>query len=343
MGSISTQSIFQSSTSNNKSWRSYAGSIVVHGVIVLLALTITIPVMRPVRRASERVTLVAPVLPEYKVKITRPVHVRPAPAPVSPVTPKPTPVPPKVMAVAPPKPVPPKPAVLAAAPEIKNIPQTAPPVELKPELPATPRPPVQTGVFQQAVDVAKNTPAPKLTVGEFGDPNGVAPSANAKPGVTPPKVGAFDAPSGSGGGQRETGVVKQGAFGSAGIADNNSHAGSNTVKASGFGDAAAAQVHNKKNVDPNAAQSFTPVQVLFKPRPAYTAEARNLRLEGHVSLEVVFLATGSIRVVRVVHGLGHGLDEAAEQAAMQVRFKPAMRGGVPVDTDATIDITFELT
>jgi hypothetical protein len=37
------------------------------------------------------------------------------------------------------------------------------------------------------------------------------------------------------------------------------------------------------------------------------------------------------------------LDEAAQQAAMQVRFKPASKSGAPVDTNATISITFELT
>jgi TonB family protein len=335
MGSISTQSIFQSATSgrSERSWRSYLGSIVVHCILILLALTITIPVIRPIRRPTEKIMLVAPVLSEYKAKITPPVpmHTR---APVAPLIPKP--VPPKALEVAAPKPVPAKPAVIAAAPEIKDVPRTPPPVELKPELPPAPKPPVQTGVFQQSVDVAKNTPAAKLVVGGFGDPPS---AANATPGLAPAKVGAFDAASGSGanGGHHQA-AVQEGAFGSATAAGNTHAAGA--VKSAGFDE--TAQAH-KKTVDPNAAQALRPVEVLSKPRPAYTTEARNLKIEGHVSLEVVFLATGSIRVIRVVHGLGHGLDEAAQQAARQVRFKPATRGGVPVDTDATIDITFELT
>jgi TonB family protein len=85
------------------------------------------------------------------------------------------------------------------------------------------------------------------------------------------------------------------------------------------------------------------VEILFKPHPSYSAEARNLHLEGQVSLEVVFQASGAVKVVRVIRGLGHGLDEAAQQAALQVRFKPATRSGAPVDTNATISITFELT
>lgn len=340
MGATSTQSIFHSfeSGESGRTWRSYLGSIIVHGILIVMALTITIPVMHPVRRATERFTLIAPVLPEYKPKITPPAQPRIAAPPVAP-----KPAPPKLAQVPLPKPVPPKPVVLEAAPEIKNIPQTPPPVVLKPELPVAPKPPVQTGVFQQPVEVAKNTtPEPKLSVGGFGDPNAAKPQENTKPPTT--KVGAFDAPSGSAtnGGHSE-GTVKQGAFGSGGVTNSTANnRGSDAVKLAGFGDSAVTQTHPKTAAQ-NAAQAFTPVEVLSKPRPIYSTEARNLRLEGHVSLEVVFLSTGSVRVVRVLHGLGHGLDEAAQQAALQVRFKPATRGGVPVDTDATIDITFELT
>ena len=45
---------------------------------------------------------------------------------------------------------------------------------------------------------------------------------------------------------------------------------------------------------------------------------------------------------RVVRGLGYGLDEAAEAAARQIRFRPALQNGQPVDFPATARITFEL-
>ena len=54
-----------------------------------------------------------------------------------------------------------------------------------------------------------------------------------------------------------------------------------------------------------------PVEILFKPTPAYTDEARALKLEGDVILEVEFSASQGILVLRVVRGLGHGLNEAA--------------------------------
>ena len=59
-------------------------------------------------------------------------------------------------------------------------------------------------------------------------------------------------------------------------------------------------------------------------------------------LEVVFLASGQIQVVRVVSGLGHGLDEAAIAAAKQIRFNPAKRNGQAVDFPARVRIEFRL-
>jgi outer membrane biosynthesis protein TonB len=47
-------------------------------------------------------------------------------------------------------------------------------------------------------------------------------------------------------------------------------------------------------------------------------------------------------VNRVVRGLGHGLDEAAVAAATKIRFKPASRGGQPVDSTAIVHVTFQL-
>jgi TonB family protein len=81
---------------------------------------------------------------------------------------------------------------------------------------------------------------------------------------------------------------------------------------------------------------------VFKPRPAYTPEARQLRIEGEVLLDVTFAASGDIRVVKVVRGLGHGLDESAQRAAQQIRFNPAKRDGQPYDSDAVVHIVFAL-
>ena len=82
----------------------------------------------------------------------------------------------------------------------------------------------------------------------------------------------------------------------------------------------------------------TPVEITFKPNPVYTDEARQLKLEGEVLLEVMFGANGHLHVNRVVRGLGHGLDEAAVAAANRMRFKPALRTGQPVDSTAIVHV-----
>jgi TonB family protein len=85
-----------------------------------------------------------------------------------------------------------------------------------------------------------------------------------------------------------------------------------------------------------------PVEILSKPKPAYSPEAQELHLEGDVLLQVVFLASGEIRFVRVTRSLGHGLDEAAMEAAKYIRFKPASCAGVAMDVIATIHVNFRL-
>jgi TonB family protein len=108
-----------------------------------------------------------------------------------------------------------------------------------------------------------------------------------------------------------------------------------------FDNARAAQSPSRPGAPP-AKPRVMPVEVLSKPAPVYTEEARKLRIEGDVLLEVEFSSTGLIRVLRVVRGLGHGLDEAAVRAAEQIRFKPAHDSGQAVDSRTTVNIVFRL-
>jgi TonB family protein len=111
-----------------------------------------------------------------------------------------------------------------------------------------------------------------------------------------------------------------------------------TVKASDF-DTRAVQSAPKAA---RQAPTEVPVEILSKPTPAYTDEARALKIEGEVALEVEFAATGEIRVLKVVRSLGHGLDERAAQAVKGMRFKPATRHGQPIDVRTTVNIVFRL-
>jgi TonB family protein len=114
------------------------------------------------------------------------------------------------------------------------------------------------------------------------------------------------------------------------------------VRQAGFGDADSAAVQQARPKVVETAPKVVPAEILSKPTPAYTEEARRLKVEGEVLLEVVLEASGRLKVVRVVRGLGHGLDESAIRAAEQINFKPALRDGQPADSTAVLHIIFQL-
>ncbi len=85
-----------------------------------------------------------------------------------------------------------------------------------------------------------------------------------------------------------------------------------------------------------------PVEILSKPRAAYTDDARRQRIEGEVLLQILFAASGEVRVLGTVRGLGHGLDESAIATAEAIRFRPAERAGIAADSTAIVHIVFQL-
>jgi TonB family protein len=116
------------------------------------------------------------------------------------------------------------------------------------------------------------------------------------------------------------------------------------VSKGGFSDASVAAPAPLPRAAPGSASPavVTPVEILFKPRPVYAPEARRLKIEGEVLVELLFAASGDARVLRLVRGLGHGLDENAIDAAQAIRFRPAQRGGEPTDSTAIVHIIFQL-
>ncbi len=62
----------------------------------------------------------------------------------------------------------------------------------------------------------------------------------------------------------------------------------------------------------------------------YTAAAREKGVEGTVELELVVGADGRGRDIRVIKGIGFGLDQAAIAALKRCRFKPGLRKGEKV-------------
>ena len=87
---------------------------------------------------------------------------------------------------------------------------------------------------------------------------------------------------------------------------------------------------------------ITAPSLMREVKPVYTEEGRRRSVEGDVVMEVVVRADGSIGTVRVLQGLGAGLDQRAIDAVRQWRFSPARRYGTPVDVLVEIAVEFRL-
>jgi TonB family protein len=201
------------------------------------------------------------------------------------------------------------------------VPAAAPAFERPAERRVIPRP-LETGLFERTNGARLSQAAAAVTTGGFG-------SAAASPRGAANGTGAVT-----------TGGFSSGAPAPRGAANGSGANGSDNVQTAGFDLRASAPAQPSmasltKPID-------RPVEIVFKPTPEYTDEARSARIEGTVSLELEFTAAGDVRVLRVVRGLGHGLDEAAQRAALRIRFKPAQSDGQPVDSRATVHITFRL-
>lgn len=86
----------------------------------------------------------------------------------------------------------------------------------------------------------------------------------------------------------------------------------------------------------------TRVEILARPEPKYTEEARRIGVQGIVILKLLLTSEGKIDRVRVVRRLPYGLTENAIRAACAVKFKPAIKDGVEVDQWVDIEYGFSL-
>jgi TonB family protein len=218
-------------------------------------------------------------------------------------------------------------------------PELAPPVNTLPKI-------VYTGAFGSSAAATVNAPTQKVQTGGFGDPNGLPGQGKDNAHLAAAKLGSFDLPegqgtgNGTGGAKGIKGTIASAGFGN-GIAQGDNRNRGGSVQTAGFGTQELSHGPAKvaqADTGPASAQ----VEITSKPSPVYTQEARQLKIEGEVLLEVLFGANGQLHVNRVVRGLGHGLDEAAVTAASQMRFKPAQRFGSPVDSTAIVHVVFQL-
>src|SRR5580704_13156669 len=82
--------------------------------------------------------------------------------------------------------------------------------------------------------------------------------------------------------------------------------------------------------------------VLYKVDPEYSEEARKAKYSGTVVLYIEVDTTGHARNMRILKGIGLGLDEKALDAVNKWRFKPGLKDGKPVVVRAQIEVNFRL-
>jgi TonB family protein len=85
-----------------------------------------------------------------------------------------------------------------------------------------------------------------------------------------------------------------------------------------------------------------PPRLLREVKADYTEDARQRGIAGDVVFEIVVRRDGSVGDVRILKGLGGGLNDRAAQAVRQWRFAPAQRLGAAVDVIVEVAVEFKL-
>src|SRR5438093_3765301 len=299
VGSISLDNMFRSLEFHASRKKSVSMSLVIHAVLLTILLAIPL-IFTEAMRVHFNTVMIAPPMPKKEVlEVT---HYKEPPQAKPKIEPKKdlvAPPPPKPVLTEPPKPKPPEPPKLA---EVK-LPEVIQPKPLAKRTAEIDEPPVaapkieiRTNVFStgSSAKPTTNLPAAQVQTGGFGDPNGIR--GEGKPGKTGniASLGSFDLPvgpgagNGTGGAHGVKGVVASTGFGNGTAVVGNGAGGGGggrAVRQAGFGDGEAPKadsVPKKKDLGPPQTQ----VEILFKPKPDYTDEARKLKMEGEVLLKI---------------------------------------------------------
>lgn len=88
--------------------------------------------------------------------------------------------------------------------------------------------------------------------------------------------------------------------------------------------------------------SVRPPSLVSQVDPEFSEEARKAKFSGNVEVYLWVDENGNPSHVKVVRGVGMGLDEKAVEAVRQYKFKPAMQNGKPVKVDLYVDVNFQI-
>jgi TonB family protein len=163
-------------------------------------------------------------------------------------------------------------------------------------------------VMEPTIVVQPDAPLPNVNMAQYGNPLGV---------IGPPSNGP-----GSGGG---IGTGKGGGVGS----------GSGVGFGPGSGAGTGGGVFR-------IGGGISRPELIFKPEPEYSEEARKAKFQGTVLLSIVVMADGSTSNIRVIRPLGLGLDEKAIEAVRKWKFRPSLKDGQPVAVHANVEVNFRL-
>jgi TonB family protein len=227
----------------------------------------------------------------------------------------------------------------------------------KPQIVLAPQPKAAMAAAEPALTPQQH---PSVQLTHLGDLNGVKPNPNANKPATVAALGNpyggmqgnASAPQGVVGSVGFGGSTKAGSTGgqigkvaSAGIPGGNGNSPSGGYgtqgKVASAGIPALAAASNTPSTAAPAESKTTPPVLLSHAEPQYTPEARQLKIQGDVVLRVTITTSGQMVVHNVIHGLGHGLDEAAMRSATSYKFKPATQNGQPVEYTTNIIIKFQ--
>ena len=325
-------------------------SIVINVTLAALVVILGIVIKESPAVAKEVavLTLPPPPPPEKPVPKPPPIKIKPVP---------PMPVPPPKVKLPPPPPMP-------VPPDMKPLPTPQPKPVLAPPTPpkaVTPPPApvkvnlgvataasvpnhdlhpsaVRLGVATNPLKTLDGPAVSNVNLGNAGMPGMNKGNTGNGPNATAVNLGS-GSPNGKMGGRDNAAQPVRGValgYGTGPVGAKNYAA----VKPVGLGTPPAA-APERGPMSASSISAATPPKITFKPEPVYTEDAKEHHIEGDAVVKVVFRANGSIEVIGLVRGLGHGLDDHALQVARGIRFHPALNAAAePVDFPTNVIIHF---
>jgi len=85
-------------------------------------------------------------------------------------------------------------------------------------------------------------------------------------------------------------------------------------------------------------RNVTMPHATFAPNPEYSEQARKKKIKGTVVLSLTVAVDGTTRDIKVVKGVGYGLDEKAVEAVSRWRFTPALKDGQPIEKEISVEV-----